>query len=64
MKKEEVEKSLAIFFPKCRKKHVKNEFPLNTVEVCGICEENYATRIWPSLPALKAMFEGSEENME
>jgi hypothetical protein len=27
-KQEEVEKALAIFFPKCTKRHPRNEFPL------------------------------------
>ena len=35
-KKEEVERALAIFCPKCRRKHPKNECPLHSVEVCFV----------------------------
>ena len=42
-KLEEVEKTLAIYSPKWTKKHPRNEFPLDLVDVCGICEENHPT---------------------
>lgn len=37
MKKEEAEKTLVIFYPRCRMKHDNNECPLDVVDVCGIC---------------------------
>jgi len=37
-KQMELERTMAIFFPQCMKKHPLKEFPLNTVETCAICE--------------------------
>jgi len=54
----EVEKEMTIFFPQCRKKHLIKECPLNTVETCAICEKNNSTTTCPSLPRLKAIFQG------
>ena len=63
-KKEEVEKALAIFCPKCTRKHPKNECPLHSVEVCFICEENHPTNQCPTLPGFKAMYQGTEAPTE
>ena len=41
--KEEEKVSLAIFYPKCRSKNSKREYPINVVEVCGICTQEHAT---------------------
>ena len=58
MKREEAEKAFAIFCPKCRKKHEKNEFPLDNLEVCGICFDKYPTDKCPFLPPLKCVLTG------
>ena len=59
----ELEKTMAIFSPQCRKKHPLKEFPLNIVEACIICEQTHVTSLCPSLIGLKAIFQGeSEEN--
>jgi hypothetical protein len=53
-----------VFCPKCRKKHPERECPLNSIEECAICELNHATSSCPSLPGLKAVFQGMGEDME
>ena len=58
--REEDERALAIFCPRCTRKHPKNEFPLHSVEVCFICEEDHPTNQCPTLPGLKAMSQGAE----
>jgi hypothetical protein len=64
-KQNQVEKSLAIIYPKCTKNHARNECPLNNIEVYGICEKNHQTSQRPSIPCSKDMYvKGSEENME
>jgi len=55
---------MAIFFPKCRKKHPKRECPFNSIEECTICELNHATSSCPSFPGLKVVFQGTGEDME
>jgi len=37
-KQEEAERSLAIFFPRSTRRHPRNEYPLNTIKVCSVCE--------------------------
>jgi len=59
-KKEEAERALAIFCPRCTRKHPKNECPLHSVEVCFICEEDHPTNQCPTLPGFKAMYLGTE----
>lgn len=41
-KREEAEKVLTIFYPQSTRKHPKNEFPLNVIEICFMCEENHS----------------------
>lgn len=43
MKREEAKKGLAIIFPKCRKKHENNEYPLDRVKIYGIYSNKHAT---------------------
>jgi len=64
-KQEEVERALAIFFPRCTRRHPRNECPLNSIEVCSVCEENHSTDKCPSLPGLKAVYqtEGVTEHL-
>jgi hypothetical protein len=52
----EAEVVLSIVCSKFKRKHDKNEFPLNIVEIRGICEDDYQTRKFPSLFGLKAMY--------
>jgi hypothetical protein len=63
-KHEETEKALVVYYPKCTKKHPRNECPLDLIDVCGICKENHPTNKCPSLPGLKATFRRGEENVE
>ena len=51
--------ALAIFYPKCRKKHALREFPLDAkiIETCVICSENHETKSFPSIPGLKVVFQ-------
>jgi len=60
----ELERTLAIFCSKCRKKHPQRKCPLNFVEECAICELNNPTSSFPSLLGLKAIFQGIGEEME
>jgi hypothetical protein len=55
---------LAIFYLKCTKKHPRNEFPLNILEVCAIFEYPHPTNKCPSLSSLEASFQGDKENVE
>ena len=50
---------LGVLFPKCRKKHPLREFPLDKVEVCGLCELEQYTKYYPSLLKAKALFQAS-----
>ena len=59
-KQEEAERTLDIFFPRCTRKHPRNECPLNFIEVFLVCEENYAIEKCPSLPGLKVVYQGGE----
>lgn len=52
---------MAIFYPQCRNKHPLKECPLNVVETYAICEQNHSTSMCPSLPRLKAVFQGANE---
>eukprot|EP00253_Pinus_taeda_P032953 PITA_32953 len=63
-KKEEAERALAIFCPRCTRKHPKNECPLHSVEVCFVCEEDHPTNQCPTLPGFKAMYLGTEAATE
>jgi len=58
-KQEEVERALAIFFPRCTRRHPRNEFPLNSIRVCSVCEEDHSIDKRPSLLGLKAIFQGA-----
>jgi len=60
-KQMELEKTMVIFCPQCRKKHPLKECPLDTIEICAICEQSHSTCACPSLLALKAVFQGANE---
>ena len=63
-KQEETERALAIFFPKCTKRHPINECPLNVIEVFFVCEENHAVDKCPYLQGLKEVYQGIEGGSE
>ena len=48
--------ALAIFCPRCTKSNPRNECPLNSIEVCSVCEENHSIDKCPSFPDLKAIY--------
>jgi hypothetical protein len=53
-----------VFRAKCRDRHPHKEFPLDSVEVCGIFKLDNATKLFPSFPGLKLVFQGSSEEMK
>jgi len=60
-KQVEAEQNLVIFCPRCRKKHSHKECPLDIVQTCAICIKEHATKNYPSLPGLKAVFKEAKE---
>jgi hypothetical protein len=52
-KQEEQDQVLAIYCPKCRKKHAPRECPLDKIQVCGLCTDNHATDDCPRLKELQ-----------
>jgi hypothetical protein len=60
-KEEEENDTLAIFCPRCRKRHLENEYPINVIEICGIYKEDHPTNEFHSLPGLQAIFKGGGE---
>ena len=62
-KQEEAERALAIFCPRCTRRHPKNEFPLNCIKICLVCKENHSIDKCPSLPRLKAIYQGDEGSL-
>jgi hypothetical protein len=66
IKKKEDEETLplAIFFPKCCKKNPLREFPLDSVEICVICEQDHDTKNCPSLPGIKTIYQETSEGVE
>ena len=58
MKREEVEKAMKVFCPRCRKKYEKNECPPDTMEVCGICYDKYPIAKCPLISSLKCILKG------
>lgn len=55
-KREEAERALATFYPRCTKRHPKNECPLDVIEICSVCEENHSTSKFPSFSGLKSIY--------
>lgn len=58
--------ALAIFCPKCKKKHALRECPLDAkvVETCMVCSESHDTKDFPSIPGLKAVFQEDPNSIE
>ena len=54
---EKAERALAIFCPRCTRKHPGNECPMHSLEVCFVCEEYHPTNQCPSLPGIKATYQ-------
>eukprot|EP00253_Pinus_taeda_P033127 PITA_33127 len=63
-KQMEAEQNLAIFYPRCRKKHSHKECPLDTIQTCAICTRDHSTESCPSLPRLKEVYKEVEEEPE
>ena len=55
---------LGVFCPKCRKKHLLKECPLDKEEVCCLCELKHDTKYCPSLSKAKAVFQASTIDTE
>jgi len=61
-KQEEERAAMAIFYPKCKRKHMEREFPINVVEVCGInFPWNNSTEKCPTFPRFQAIYKGNME---
>jgi len=56
-KQEEAKRALAIFCPRCTRKHSRNECPLHSIEVCFVCERDHPTNQCPSLPGIKVAYQ-------
>ena len=56
-KQEGAKSALVIFYPRCTRKHPRNECPMHSLEVCFICEEYHPTNQCPSLPGIKAAYQ-------
>ena len=56
-----VEQNVAIFCPRCRKKHSQKECPLDTVKICDVFMKEHATESCPSHLGLKAVYKEVEE---
>lgn len=41
-------KTIGRVLPHCTKRHHRNEYPLNAIEVCFVCEENNSIDKFPS----------------
>jgi len=63
-KKQEEDVVFAIFCPKCQKKHPEKEFPLNSIELCGMCTLEHPTSECPTLLELQAMYRGGGVSQE
>ena len=57
---DEVERTLAIFYPRCTMRHPRNKCPLNSIEIYLVYEENHSTDKCHSLTGLKDVYEGAE----
>lgn len=57
-KQEESEGALTILFPRCTKRHHRNECLLNVIEICYMFEENNSIDKFPSLLSMTIMYQG------
>jgi len=63
-RQEEAERALAIFYPKCTRRHPRNECPLSVIEVLLVYEENNAMDKCHYFLDLKAVYQGAEGGAE
>ena len=56
-KQEESKRALVIFFPRCTRKHPRDECPMPYLEVCFICEEYHPMNQCLSLPKIKVAYQ-------
>jgi len=59
-KKEEEERGLVFFFPRCTRRHPRNECPMNLIDIYLVSKENHSIDNCPSLPGLKFVYQGIE----
>ena len=57
---EEAERTSAILCPRCTRRHLRNECPLNSIEIFSFYEENHSTDKFASIPRLKVVYQGAE----
>ena len=62
--KQRLRKNYPYFSQSVEKKHPFMGSLLNNVEVCGICEYNHSTNNCHSFPELKAMYHGTNGDIE
>ena len=55
--KEKHEEFEEIVFPRCQKKHIAMDFPLDSLTICGICDLNHSTYCCPFLPRMKETYQ-------
>ena len=55
--KEKHEEFEEIVYPRCQKKHLAMDCPLDSITICGICGLNHSTDCRPSLPWMKATYQ-------
>ena len=63
-KQEEAKRSLAIFCPRCARRHPRNGCPFNSIEFFSVCKEKHSTDKFPSLPGLKVVYQGTKGVIE
>jgi hypothetical protein len=63
-KKQEEENVLAIFFPRCQKKHGEKECPFNVIEIYSLCTLENPTSECSTLVELQAMYRGGGVSQE
>ena len=44
-------------FPRCQKKHLAMDFPLDSLTICGIYDLKHSTDCFPSLPRMKESYQ-------
>ena len=54
--KEKHEEFEEIVFPRCQKKHLAMDCPLDSLTICGICDLNHSIDHCPSLPRMKEKY--------
>jgi len=60
----EVDTTLSVFCPKCRKKHPLRDCELNNISLCNICELEHSIGQRPELPRMKVVLRESSEELQ